>query len=102
MPDTDFAVSAADEPVEIDGRAAGEGQDDIFVEVGQVDVKRDVHAADVIIIDEAEIEAVHLLATGVDRLRGEEGDLSSQRTAGEIVAEGMRQVGAGVADGKLG
>src|SRR3546814_5262696 len=46
------AVAAADEAVEIDRCAAREGQDDIFVEVGQVDVERDVHAADVVIVDE--------------------------------------------------
>src|SRR3546814_10795247 len=66
------AVAAADEAVEIDRCAAREGQDDIFVEVGQVEVERDVHAAAVVIVDEAEIEAIHLLAPGIDRLRSEE------------------------------
>src|SRR3546814_12195841 len=96
------AVAAANETVEIDRCAAREGQHDIFVEIGQVDVARDIHAADVVIIDESEVEPVHFLAAGVDRLGGQEGDLACQRTARKIFAARMRKILARVADTELG
>src|SRR3546814_5047532 len=58
--------------------------------------------ADHACVDETQIEAAHRLTTGVDRLRGQIIDLARQRAAGEIVAEGMRQILAGVADRELG
>src|SRR3546814_14836892 len=59
-------------------------------------------AADVVIVDEAEIEAIHLLAPGIDRLGGEESDLAGQRAARKIFAERMREVLARIADAELG
>src|SRR3546814_19366800 len=81
------AVAAANETVEIDRCAAREGQHDIFVEIGQVDVERDIHAADVVIIDESEVEPVHFLAAGVDRLGGQEGDQIGRASRRERVCQ---------------
>src|SRR3546814_18463118 len=58
--------------------------------------------ADHAVVDETQIEAAHRLPAGVDRLRGQIIDLARQLTAGEIVAEGVRQILAGVADRELG
>src|SRR3546814_10174148 len=64
------------------------------------DLKRNV--AEHAVVDETQIEAAHRLPAGVDRLRGQIIDLARQLTAGEIVAEGVRQILAGVADRELG